>query len=33
VVTGVSLTALMPNLLVLALILGLATIAWRREGA
>lgn len=33
VVTGVSLTALMPNLLVLVLILGLATIAWRREGA
>jgi hypothetical protein len=33
VVTGVDLTALMPDLLVLALILGLATIAWRREGA
>ena len=32
VVTGVKLTALMPDLLVLALILGLATIAWRREG-
>jgi hypothetical protein len=33
VVTGVNLTALMPNLLALALILGSATIAWRREGA
>lgn len=33
VVTGVSLTSLMPDLLVLMLILGLATIAWRREGA
>ena len=33
VVTGVSLTRLLPDLLVLILILGLATIAWRREGA
>lgn len=33
VVTGVTLTPLMPDLLVLMLILGLATIAWRREGA
>jgi hypothetical protein len=33
VVIGVKLTALMPGFLVLALILGLATIAWRREGA
>jgi hypothetical protein len=33
VVTGVSLTTLMPDLLVLLLVLGLATIAWRREGA
>ena len=33
VVTGVGLTALMPDLLVLLLVLGLATIAWRREGA
>jgi hypothetical protein len=33
VVTGVNLTALMPDLLALMLILGLATLAWRREGA
>jgi len=33
VVTGVSLTPLMPDLLILVLVLGLATIAWRREGA
>jgi len=33
VVTGVSHTALLPNLLVLVLILGLATIAWRQEAA
>jgi hypothetical protein len=33
VVTGVNLVPLMPDLLVLILLLGLATIAWRREGA
>jgi hypothetical protein len=33
VVTGVSLAPLIPELLLLALILGLATIGWRREAA